>query len=222
LNACEAGGVAEGDASARIRVGVARSLAQSGVPAVVAMQFPISDLAAITFAREFYKVLLGKEEIHSVDGAVTYARAAIQRNLPYGTLEWATPVLYMQTPDGRLFDDLLKPEQTKANPVILEKEERVGNIQGAPKSRVDHLQNLIAEKTRRLQKLQNQKAQYGVDVRPHILTEIEDIEATIEQLQIELANAATATREKAVESEPGVASGRATPIPAAVLFIRTG
>ena len=77
----------------------ARSLVQSGIPAVVAMQFEISDQAAITLAHEFYAAL---SDSYPVDAALAEARKAIfaQNNI----LEWGTPVLYMRTGDGRIFD----------------------------------------------------------------------------------------------------------------------
>ena len=52
-------------------------------------------------------------------------------------------------------------------------------------SRQVDLQKLILDSERRLQKLREQKAQYGLDTRPHILTEIEDIEAELADLQTE-------------------------------------
>jgi formylglycine-generating enzyme required for sulfatase activity len=54
-------------------------------------------------------------------------------------------------------------------------------------SRQDDLKKLIIEYTRRLQKLKERQARKGIDTEPHILVEIEDIEATIEKLQAELA-----------------------------------
>lgn len=105
LNTCE------GARSSRLDpfVGVAPSLVQQGIPAVIAMQFAISDEAAIVFAQEFYRALA---DDYPVDGALTEARKSIfaQDN----ELEWGTPVLYMRSPDGRLFnvqeeDDLSAP-----------------------------------------------------------------------------------------------------------------
>ena len=49
LNACEGA-----RAGADLFAGVAQGLIQQGLPAVVAMQFEITDDAAIIFAREFY------------------------------------------------------------------------------------------------------------------------------------------------------------------------
>jgi CHAT domain-containing protein len=95
LNACEGGFTSAGDPFG----GVAQSLVRRGLPAVVAMQFVISDQAANTFSREFYDALATGDP---VDAALTEARRAIygERN----RVEWGTPVLYMQSEDGRIFD----------------------------------------------------------------------------------------------------------------------
>ena len=56
--------------------------------------------AAIAFARGFYTALAAQ---HPVDQAVTRARRAIKL-ARQNTLEWATPVLYLRSPTGALFD----------------------------------------------------------------------------------------------------------------------
>lgn len=94
LNACEGGRTAPDD----IFAGTAQTLMQKEVPAVVAMQFDISDTAAVTFARDFYRSLAYGDP---VDTAVTQARQAIYAR---NELEWGTPVLYMRASEGRLFD----------------------------------------------------------------------------------------------------------------------
>src|SRR5262245_40106627 len=79
---------------------VAAGLVKSGVPAVIAMQFEISDEAAREIAETFYTSLALNMP---VDAALTEARRRIflsDRN----SLEWATPILYMQVPDGQLFE----------------------------------------------------------------------------------------------------------------------
>jgi len=94
LNACEGSRASRADPFA----GVAQTLLQQGVPAVIAMQFEITDQAAITFADEFYAAVA---DGHPVDAALANARKAI-----FGVgndTEWGTPVLYLRAPDGRLF-----------------------------------------------------------------------------------------------------------------------
>ena len=96
LNSCD---TARASAADRFS-STASVLMRRGIPAVVAMQYEISDPAAIAFARGFYTALAAQ---HPVDQAVTRARQSIKftrRN----TLEWATPVLYLRSLTGALFD----------------------------------------------------------------------------------------------------------------------
>jgi hypothetical protein len=95
LNACEGGAASIDD----IFSGTAQTLIHNEIPAVVAMQFEISDDSAITFSHEFYQALAQGDPI---DAAVTWARRAMFTQ--GDELEWGTPVLYMRAPDGRLFD----------------------------------------------------------------------------------------------------------------------
>lgn len=74
-------------------------LVRRGVPAVVAMQYEISDLAAIEFSRSFYDALA---EGLPIDAAVAEARKAVSVS-SRNSVEWATPVLHMSAPDGVLF-----------------------------------------------------------------------------------------------------------------------
>jgi len=99
LNACEGARNSRTDPFA----GVATTLIRQGVPAVVAMQFEITDDAAITFADEFYTALA---EGFPVDAAVAEARKAIYAQP--NDIEWGTPVLYMRSADGILFNVMQK------------------------------------------------------------------------------------------------------------------
>ena len=102
LNACNTAKAA-GDGGKDPFGGVATSLVGAGVPAVVAMQFPISDKAAIAFSRQFYiEIVRGRP----VDAAVATSRMEVFAE-DASNLEWATPVLFMRAPDGMLF----KPEK---------------------------------------------------------------------------------------------------------------
>ena len=95
LNACEGARTSVDDPFA----GVAASLVQREIPAVIAMQFEITDRAAIVFAGEFYAALA---DGYPVDSAVAEARKAIFADA--NDIEWGTPVLFMRVPDGRIFD----------------------------------------------------------------------------------------------------------------------
>ena len=79
--------------------GVASAMVLAGVPAVVAMQFPISDAAAIQFTQRFYPLLARG---YPVDTAVAEGRRSV-RMANHDTLEWGTPVLYMRSPNGEIF-----------------------------------------------------------------------------------------------------------------------
>lgn len=103
LNACEG---AKGNRQNRFSSS-ASTLAQRGIPAVLAMQNEITDAAAIDLTRVFYQALA---DGMPVDVAVAEARKAISLEKA-GTLEWGTPVLYLRSPDGSLFH----LQQTKKN-----------------------------------------------------------------------------------------------------------
>jgi hypothetical protein len=81
--------------------GLAAALVMAGVPAVVAMQFPISDRASLLFSSAFYRALAAGEP---VDAAVAVGRMAIFGEQP-SSWEWATPALYLAVKDGRLFGE---------------------------------------------------------------------------------------------------------------------
>jgi CHAT domain len=95
LNACEGARTDSADPFA----GVAQTLVQQGLAAVIAMQFEISDMAAITLANEFYGALA---DGYPIEAALAEARKAIF-NAGNDT-EWATPVLHLRASDSHLFD----------------------------------------------------------------------------------------------------------------------
>ncbi|MCF2533284.1 CHAT domain-containing protein [Yinghuangia soli] len=109
LNACETGRAAPVDPFSS----VAGSLMRRGLPAVLAMQFPITDASAVECSRTFYEALARQLP---VDLAVTEARQAIWMAHP-GSLEWGTPVLYMRSLEGRLFDLGAAAADVPAKPV---------------------------------------------------------------------------------------------------------
>ncbi len=95
LNACEGARASATDPF----TGTAQSLVQQGLPAVIAMQFEITDAAAITFSHEFYAAIA---DGYPIDAALVEARTAIFAS--GNDVEWGTPVLYMRAPDGIIFD----------------------------------------------------------------------------------------------------------------------
>lgn len=105
LNCCEGARTSPTDLFA----GVAQTLVRRGIPAVIAMQFEISDTAAVGFATEFYRALA---DGWPVDAALGEARKGL-----YGAghaVEWGTPVLHLRAPDGRIFD--VAPPSPDASP----------------------------------------------------------------------------------------------------------
>jgi CHAT domain len=94
LNSCEG---ARGDGRDPFG-GLAQSLVKKGIPAALAMQFKISDDVAVTFAREFFTMMADN---WPADTALAEARTAIY--LEHSVMEWGTPVLYMNAPDGQIF-----------------------------------------------------------------------------------------------------------------------
>jgi tetratricopeptide (TPR) repeat protein len=98
LNACHTAEAA-GERGSNPFAGVASSLVMGGVPAVVAMSGPVSDLAAVAFSRMFYQRLTAGDPI---EAAVTEGRLAIQRAEPEDGA-WATPALFLRSQDGMLF-----------------------------------------------------------------------------------------------------------------------
>ena len=95
LNACLGAAGGERDVFAS----TAATLVQRGTPAVLAMQYEITDKAAIEFGQTFYEALA---DGLPVDTATTMARQAIHFGVP-NSLEWGTPVLYSRATSGALF-----------------------------------------------------------------------------------------------------------------------
>jgi hypothetical protein len=99
LNACQSG-----ERQAEYPwAGVAGALVAQGVPAVVAMQQPVEDSAAVAFSQAFYGALFGGL---SLDEALSVGRLAVVRPLDHPCFaEWGVPVLYTRLKDGRLFPE---------------------------------------------------------------------------------------------------------------------
>ena len=96
LNACEGARQSPADPLG----GVAQSLVMQGnIPAVVAMQFEITDAAATVFSSEFYSAIA---DGYPIDAALAEARVAVFSD--NNDVEWGTPVLYLRASDGRIVD----------------------------------------------------------------------------------------------------------------------
>jgi formylglycine-generating enzyme required for sulfatase activity len=121
LNACEGARTSAEDPYS----GAAQCLVRQGIPAVIAMQFEITDKAAISFSSEFYSALA---DGYPVDAALVEARTSIfaQGN----DIEWGTPVYFTRAPDGRVFaveqGETPEPAEPSTPPVVdAELEERL-------------------------------------------------------------------------------------------------
>jgi len=96
LNACEGARTSDKD----LFSSVGANLIRKGIPAVVSMQYEITDRAAIEFSRTFYETIA---EGIPVDAALQESRKAISF-AQNDSFEWGTPVLHMRAPDGMLFE----------------------------------------------------------------------------------------------------------------------
>lgn len=148
LNACEGARPSE----SRIFSSTGAILALRGIPAVVSMQFEITDRAAIEFARGLYDALARQLP---VDAAVQEARIAMSLAEADGT-EWATPVLYMRAPDGKLFHVDVAAAIFPASPEPATPKPKVG--ESAPTAAAS------GEDRRGLEILRNKVQRYWIDV----------------------------------------------------------
>jgi formylglycine-generating enzyme required for sulfatase activity len=107
LNACEGARSGRDDAFA----GVAQQLVEQGIPAVLAMQFEVTDATAITLAQEFYEAVA---DGYPADTSLAQARKAVFLLESAQPGEWGTPVLFSRAPDNVI----LTLPQGDACPVI--------------------------------------------------------------------------------------------------------
>lgn len=197
LDACESGKLATDPFRS-----IAPALIRAQVPAVVAMQFPVSQDSTRAFAREFYGALT---EGFPIDACVTEARKAIVDVAGLRNPDWGIPVVYTRAPDGKLFD--LPPVTLTAGGAtpatnsgtnvsigsgnVLQDSSsinvsNVGNTTVKDDERVEQigtLQELIRTTRRRLDQRQLQAAKYGIGADPSISIEIEDLTKEIAKLE---------------------------------------
>ena len=121
LNSCEGARAAAHD----VYSGIAQGLIRCQLPAVIGMQFEISDKAAIAFSSRFYDCIArGKP----VDEALDDARRAIHAAQNGGS-EWGTPVLYLRAQNGNLFNiKALPPEKPEVVVPVEEKRESQSSV----------------------------------------------------------------------------------------------
>ena len=107
LNSCQSGTGSTSD----LFSGTAAALVHNGMHAVAAMQFAVTDTAAVAFARAFYTALAYGR---GIDEAMRSGRIGML-GTGRGTLEWVTPVLYLRGNDTQLFE-LTRPVRTLEAP----------------------------------------------------------------------------------------------------------
>jgi hypothetical protein len=95
LNACQGGQTWANNPFG----GVAQGLVQQSIPAVVAMQFAVTDQAAIAFSQGFYGALA---DFSPIDMAVSEARKAMF--FAGNAVEWGTPVFYLRAANAQIFN----------------------------------------------------------------------------------------------------------------------
>ncbi|MCB0231437.1 MAG: CHAT domain-containing protein, partial [Anaerolineae bacterium] len=94
LNACQG---AKGNEQSLFS-SLAAGLVRRGLPAVLAMQYDISDRAAVEFTGSFYSALAANLPIDAATSEGRKAIAALE------SAEWGTPLLIMRAPDGVIWD----------------------------------------------------------------------------------------------------------------------
>ncbi|MGB7571951.1 MAG: tetratricopeptide repeat protein [Methanothrix sp.] len=108
LSACESADLAD-------------MLVRRGIPAVVAMQYPILESSAAGFAFAFYQAITrGK----AIDLSITEARLGMRNAEGSNKVDFATPVLYLLDPDC-LHIDHIKPDAME----LLQKPIMLGEVQ---------------------------------------------------------------------------------------------
>jgi len=163
LNACEGGQVGKRD----IFTSTAATLIRQSIPAVLAMQYEITDQAALEFARSFYGAIADGLPI---DTSVVSARKAISIAIP-NSIEWGTPVLYMRSPDGFLFNiegqkERLAQEKAEAERLAQQKTEEAlavwekaqGEHLNRKKLKLEAEQERLAQEKAEAEQLAKQKA----------------------------------------------------------------
>jgi CHASE2 domain-containing sensor protein len=140
LNACQGAEVA----ATKELAGVAPQLVARGIPAVVAMQYPISDDAALVFAREFYLKLCSGWSRGQIEMAISHARNLIRINVKEA-IAFATPVLFMRSDTGIIFDLKEPPEPSIARRFIrLFSSAPARNVSRLKQVKLTHEKNLEA------------------------------------------------------------------------------
>lgn len=128
LNNCEGARASDTDPFA----GAAQSLIQKGLPAVTAMQFEVTDDAAIRFAHEFYA---GLSDGYPADAALAEGRKNIYQGAT--KFEFGSPVLYLSAEDGVIFNIVGRPEAGDVETPAADDRQPAGTGPGDPADQPD-------------------------------------------------------------------------------------
>jgi len=139
LNACKGAQVSY----SKPLVGMAPQLVKRGIPAVVAMQYAISDEAAILFAREFYRSLFKGKYKGRVEAAMSHARNRLVGKLP-DDRDVGNPVLFMRAWDGVLFD-IVTGNFVEDMPLSREKYDTARDVQKTHERNISILEERLKE-----------------------------------------------------------------------------
>ncbi|MBP7961184.1 MAG: CHAT domain-containing protein [Caldilineaceae bacterium] len=113
LNACQTAR----DAAPTPMNSLGAHLLQSGLPAVIGMQYAIKDQAAMRFSQLLYTSLMDGPCAGRVDAAVAQARSGLFA-LNNGDTSFGTPVLWLNSQDGVIFNlPSVNPPPSIPNPV---------------------------------------------------------------------------------------------------------
>ena len=124
LNSCQGARIGQD-----IYASTATTLVQRGIPAVIGMQYDISDNAALEFALTFYETLA---ENVPIETALAEARKAISLAVDE-SVEWGTAVFYTHAPQSVLFDmPATRPVVNNDAPIPVQGEQanQAANLQG--------------------------------------------------------------------------------------------
>ena len=127
LNACEGARSSHVDPFS----GVAASLVNFDIPAVIGMQFEITDDAAIAFSESLYT---GLARGLPIDAALAPARRAIIGAML--ATEFGTPVLFLRDGDAHLFDIAEAPADVPLGPPAVPATDEIAFESGAPEPEV--------------------------------------------------------------------------------------
>ena len=166
---------------------------------VVAMQFSADDEAAVVFARDFYEMVT---RFKPIDEVVGRAREMVMLHSGTGNRNWATPVLFMRAPDGRLFEatrsyfEDLHPHESdevsnrvarSVGTIPQEGTMPTHDLQTIQVERRQNLRQQLATQKANLNELELQLAKFGIRKPLDLVNEHKDVKHRIEEIERELA-----------------------------------